>query len=67
MKCKEILAAGLVRDVLFKDRFAASCYFEKLRGEYRILDAFFRDDGSIIYRILTGYNASPLIDLYVEG
>ena len=67
MKAKEILAAGIVRDILFVNQAAVDVYLEKLQQsyyEFEVLDKFTRDDGSVIIRIVQQYNNSPLISLY---
>ena len=67
MKSKEILAAGIVRDIRFINSEAAVRYVSMYRsGACKILDARNCDDGSVIYRIVTCYNDSPLIQLYEE-
>ena len=67
MKIKTVLAAGYVRDLLFCSQDALEIYLYKLDhdySEYKILDRFDREDGSVIVRILQQYNSSPLIKLY---
>ena len=67
MKTKTVLAAGYVRDLLFSSEDALKRYFYKLDDDYRdyrVLDRFDREDGSVIVRILQQYNSSPLIKLY---
>ena len=69
MKAKELLAAGYVRDILFRDKEAFDLYLYDLdhkKKVYEILDTFDRDDGSIIVRILQQYNSAPLIQLYED-
>ena len=66
MKIKEILAAGIVRDIQFCSKDALDVYLYSLDHRnvtYQILDTFVRLDGSIIIRILTKYNQSELIQL----
>lgn len=63
---KELLAAGIVRDIAFISEYALEIYLYGLdRREvvYEILDKFTRDDGSVIIRIVQQYNNSPLIQL----
>ena len=68
MKAKEILAAGIVRDIRFCNVDAAVRYMSLYRsGACKILDTHNCTDGSVIYRIITSYNDSPLIQLYEEG
>lgn len=67
MKFKTILAAGYVRDILFVNQEAVDLYLLKLQHdlyEFKVLDKFTRDDGSVIIRIVQQYNNSPLINLY---
>ena len=67
MKVKTILAAGYVRDILFINQDAVDVYLHKLQHdlyEFKVLDKFTRDDGSVIIRIVQQYNNSPLISLY---
>lgn len=67
MKRKELLAAGYVRDILFRDMEECEIYLGGLRNKmlaYKILDSFTRDDGSVIIRILQQYNNAPMIQLY---
>lgn len=66
MRKKELLAAGIVRDLRFMDLDVSELYFYDLvhRGvAYKILDSCVRSDGSVIIRILQQYNNSPLIEL----
>ncbi len=67
MKVKTVLAAGIARDLLFCSKDALELYLYKLDHdgvEYKILDEFYREDGSVIVRIVQQYNFSPLINLY---
>lgn len=67
---KQVLAAGYVRDLLFESAYALEIYLYGLdhrKAQYKILDKFTRDDGSVIIRILQQYNNSPLIQLFEEG
>ncbi|MBQ2858600.1 MAG: hypothetical protein IJA45_01765 [Oscillospiraceae bacterium] len=66
MRRKELLAAGYIRDVLFRNSDDCQVYIYDLDHggvDYRILDSFNRDDGSVIIRILQQYNNCPLIEL----
>ncbi len=68
-KAKELLAAGYVRDILFRDNSEYELYVYKLdhrHMQYKILDSLVRDDGSVIIRILQQYNNTPLIRLFDE-
>ena len=67
MKIKTVLAAGVVRDLLFCSKDALDIYLYKLQHdcwEFEVLDRFDRDDGTVIVRIVQQYNSSPLIKLY---
>ena len=64
---KELLAAGIVRDIAFISEYALEIYLYSLDHRevvYEILEKFTRDDGSVIIRIVQQYNNSPLIQLY---
>ena len=68
-RTKELLAAGYVRDILFRSGEDLKNYILKLESrkqEYRILEQMDREDGSVIIRILQQYNTAPLIQLYTE-
>ena len=68
-KTKELLAAGYVRDMLFRSGEDLKNYIlqlESRKQEYRILEQMNREDGSVIIRILQQYNTAPLIQLYTE-
>lgn len=60
---KVLLAAGIVRDFRFSSAAAYVDYLDRLRSDFRILDSCSCEDGSILVRILSAYNASPLIQL----
>ena len=67
MRNKELLAAGIVRDILFRNKDAFDLYLYALDHDkkvYRILDTYVRNDGSVIVRILQQYNDSDLIQLF---
>lgn len=64
---RELLAAGIVRDIKFDSKDSMERYFIKLQHNfvvYKILDTYTRSDGSVIVRVLQQYNSSPLIELY---
>ena len=66
---KELLAAGYIRDILFRTGEDCQAYIYNLdqrKAEYKILDTYTRNDGSVIIRILQQYNNAPLIQLYEE-
>ena len=68
-RTKELLAAGYVRDILFRSGEDLKNYIRQLESrkqEYRILEQMNREDGSVIIRILQQYNTAPLIQLYTE-
>ena len=63
---KKILAAGIVRDILFPTVDDLERYIEKLEFNcvaYDEIGRIQRSDGQWIIRIVTGYNLSPLIEL----
>lgn len=67
MRPKTLLAAGYVRDILFRSKDVFDLYLYVLdhrKTSYKVLDTFVRDDGSIIVRILQQYNNVDLIELY---
>lgn len=67
MPTKQLLAAGIVRDIQFRNKDAFDLYLYKLEHDkkvYQVLDTYVRKDGSIIVRILQQYNSSELIRLY---
>lgn len=66
-RAKEVLAAGVVRDLLFRDHEAYELHLYSLEHRherYQVIETMNREDGSIIARILSGYNNSPLIQLF---
>ena len=66
---KETLAAGYIRDILFRTGDDCQVYIYDLdhrHVDYKILETTARDDGSVIIRILQQYNNSPLIQLFDE-
>ena len=68
-KTKEILAAGIIRDIQFCSEYALEIYLYGLDHKatvYKILEKVIRDDGSVIIRIVQQYNNSPLIQIYEE-
>lgn len=65
-KRKELLAAGIVRDIRFANPKEAAKYQDAILGEYKVLDWHTCEDGTIIFRIVQQYNNSPLIQLYEE-
>ena len=68
-KRKELLAAGIVRDIRFKDQAELDIYLYGLRKkymDYKILEQVTRTDGTELARIVQSYNNTPLIQLYEE-
>ena len=66
MRRKELLAAGLIRDILFCSNDEVDLYIHELEHrcvQYEILDRYVREDGSEIIRIIQQYNNVPLIEL----
>ena len=66
MRAKEVLAAGIVQDLLFRNGDDVQVYLYGLdhrHAVYRILDTLQRVDGSVIIRIVKNYNGSDLIEL----
>lgn len=66
---KKLLAAGIVRDLEFRNRHDLDIYIYRLdhnEVEYRILEQWNRPDGSVIIRMIQQYNNSPLVELYEE-
>ena len=67
MKAKTLLAAGIVRDMEFRNKEAFDLYLYLLDHQcklYKVLDTYTRDDGSMIVRIVQQYNDIELIQLY---
>lgn len=67
MRAKEVLAAGIVQDLLFRNADCLQAYLyaldHRLDVAYVVLDKLTRDDGSVIIRIVKNYNGSDLIEL----
>lgn len=60
----QLLAAGIVRDLLFASKSDRDLYFARLDGRkirYELLDTYEREDGSVIIRIVQQYNDSDMI------
>lgn len=63
---RELLAAGIVRDILFRNADAADLYLKWLDcrfANFDVLDRYDREDGSVIMRIVQQYNGCDLIQL----
>lgn len=63
---KQVLAAGIVQDILFHSMSDRNLYLASLDGKkinHQLIETFERDDGSVIIRILKQYNGSNLIQL----
>ena len=66
-KVKQILAAGIVRDILFDSPDSADLYLYRLvhRGfTFKVLQSCRFYDGTVILRVLQRYNDYDLIELY---
>ena len=66
LKTKEVLAAGIVRDIEFISHYAMEVYLSGLdqrKVTYKVLKTFERNDGVTRIRIIQQYNKSPLIKL----
>lgn len=66
---KQLLAAGIVRDLAFLNRDALDLYLYRLDHNeviYQIFERWNRPDGTVVIRIVQQYNSSPLIQLYEE-
>lgn len=64
---KKLLAAGIVRDIVFVSQYALDVYLSVNKSkwsDFKILDQFTRSDGSVVIRLLTPYNNVELIELY---
>lgn len=64
---KQVLAAGIVQEILFPSMGDLDLYLASLDGKkirYECLDAAERDDGSVKLRIVKQYNGSDLIRFY---
>lgn len=68
-KRKSLLAAGVVRDIRFPSSLVYSAYLSHLRLagiKYQVLEDMYRDDGSVIARILSASDGAPLIKLFAD-
>ena len=66
-KRKELLTAGIVRDIRFATTEDKENYLEQLQEKkqlYAILETVARPDGTCLIHIVQQYNDSPLIKLY---
>lgn len=64
---KQVLAAGIVQEILFHSMGDLDLYLASLDGKkisYECIDTVERDDGSVKIRIVKQYNGSDLIRLY---
>lgn len=64
---KKLLAAGIVRDLMFDCQDSLDLYLYAMQHKkmkYEILDQLNREDGCIIIRIVSQYNDSDLIQLF---
>lgn len=67
MSKKQVLAAGIVRDIKFGSKEDMEIYLYEMKHKkqlYAVLENYERNDGSILARIVQQYNQSPLIELY---
>ena len=65
-KAKEVLAAGIVRDIRFCSSDRADDYLYRLDHlgfTYKVLESCRCDDGTVILRVLQRYNDCDLIEL----
>lgn len=63
---KQLLAAGIVRDLRFTSQQSYRAYLIGLENKKilcQVLYSALCQDGSVIARIVTSYNGSPLIEL----
>ena len=66
LRTKEILAAGIIRDIEFISHYAMKVYLSGLdqkKTNYKVLETFEQADGVTRIRIIQQYNNSPLIKL----
>lgn len=65
-KQKEVLSAGIIRDLRFRSRQCFDVYIEDLSANHYRFKVFQVDecsDGTVYARVMTTYNFSPFIDL----
>ena len=66
IKAKEILAAGIVRDIQFRTVEDMEAYLDGLTSKKQkneVLETYEREDRTVIIRIVTQYNQRELIKL----
>lgn len=66
-KRRELLAAGIVRDIRFINQAELDIYLYGLdhkQTEYKVLETHTCSTGHVLARIVQEYNTSPLIQLY---
>lgn len=66
-KAKEILAAGILRDIRFDSADRADEYLyrlDHLKITFQVLESCRCDDGTVILRVLQRYNDCDLIKVY---
>ena len=66
-RIKELLAAGIVRDIRFRDeeKFEIYIYWlEHTKANYKIIEKVTCEDGCVLVRIPQQYNTAPLINLF---
>lgn len=66
-KAKEILAAGILRDIRFDSAERADEYLymlDRCKFTYQVLESCRCDDGTVILRVLQRHNGCDLIQVY---
>ena len=64
---KELLAGGIIRDLLFQSPEDMETYLDKLedrKQQYKVVETYERQDRSVIIRIISQYNNAPLIRVF---
>ena len=67
MQKRELLAAGIVRDIRFSSMMQLNIYLDRLekdKKQFKVLETCERPTGEVLCRIVQAYNNSPLIELY---
>ena len=68
-KRRELLAAGIVRDIRFQNEAEYDIHIYNLNhkyADYKLLEKVKREDGTVLARIVEQYNNTPLIQLYED-
>lgn len=66
-KRRELLAAGIVRDIRFTNQQEYDIYIYGLKQkhtEFKVLQKYTVDNGCVLARIVQEYSTAPLIELY---